>query len=85
MATTKFQLGEVVQLVSGGPHMTVVGYSNKGDVACCWFDREQKKRLSNFPQTALTTAPPEEMSDEQLNALLQKGKPKNVRAKDSAR
>lgn len=40
----EFNIGDVVQLKSGGPHMTVQhicdgsGYSNRGDIECIWFD-----------------------------------------------
>lgn len=36
---TTFKIGEVVQLKSGGPKMTVSsGPLEDGDVACTWFD-----------------------------------------------
>jgi len=35
---TKFKVGDVVQLASGGPYMTVVGDGDaKGYISCCWF------------------------------------------------
>ncbi len=34
----KFQKGDVVQLKSGGPEMTVVEVDEKGRVTCTWFE-----------------------------------------------
>jgi uncharacterized protein YodC (DUF2158 family) len=59
--THKFKVGEVVQLNSGGPRMTVMGTENGETTAmvlCEWFDKEQKLRRHNFPVTALGHAQP---------------------------
>ncbi len=32
--------GDVVRLKSGGPKMTVVSVSAKGEVECSWFDKK---------------------------------------------
>jgi len=39
-----FQPGDVVQLRSGGPAMTVQEIRADGDVLCVWFDGKQKNR-----------------------------------------
>jgi uncharacterized protein YodC (DUF2158 family) len=37
-----FQVGDVVQLKSGGPKMTVDGYED-GLVVCVWFEKTDRK------------------------------------------
>jgi uncharacterized protein YodC (DUF2158 family) len=37
-----FQEGDVVQLKSGGPRMTVEGYED-GLVVCVWFEEKNRK------------------------------------------
>lgn len=37
-----FQEGDVVQMKSGGPKMTVEGYED-GLVVCVWFEEKNKK------------------------------------------
>lgn len=76
MAKKKFKIGDDVLLKSKGPQMTVVGYTKKGQVECCWFDSDNKERRTQFPQAALMATPAAELSDEQLrtrveNELLQ--------------
>jgi uncharacterized protein YodC (DUF2158 family) len=34
---TKFKEGDIVQLKSGGPKMTVTGFSTSGYLYCKWF------------------------------------------------
>jgi uncharacterized protein YodC (DUF2158 family) len=36
---TKFKTGDIVRLKSGGPKMTVNGYTPYGQVECVWFRR----------------------------------------------
>ena len=47
-----FQVGELVQLMSGGPQMTVEGKSMSGNIICSWFVGDVPKRES-FPAGAL--------------------------------
>ena len=70
MPKPRLKIGDNVQLVSGGPHMTVIR-NTKGQAECCWFDKEQKERRSKFPEAALMHTPPSEIPDEQLIALAQ--------------
>jgi uncharacterized protein YodC (DUF2158 family) len=53
----EFKIGDVVQLKSGGPKMTVTSvgvehYSEKPVVSCVWFV-ETKESRGNFPPDAL--------------------------------
>jgi uncharacterized protein YodC (DUF2158 family) len=48
-----FQEGEVVQLKSGGPSMTVEGYED-GLVICVWFEKTDRK-TSAFKESTLKT------------------------------
>jgi uncharacterized protein YodC (DUF2158 family) len=49
--------GDVVQLKSGGPHMTIS--SIFGDQAVCiWFDSEGKRTQEDFPLDTLKEVPP---------------------------
>jgi uncharacterized protein YodC (DUF2158 family) len=73
MSKPQFKIGDTVQLLSGGPQMTVVAVKS-GKTECCWFDKEQKARRANFPQRALIPADLNKMSDKQLNAMLQRAK-----------
>ena len=45
------QPGDVVQLKSGGPLMTVHAI-NQGGVVCTWFDKTNHK-TATFPETTL--------------------------------
>jgi uncharacterized protein YodC (DUF2158 family) len=47
-----FKKGDVVQLKSGGPRMTVTGYSELGNVICRWFS-SGKSTEETFPDDAL--------------------------------
>jgi uncharacterized protein YodC (DUF2158 family) len=53
----KFKTGDLVQLKSGGPIMTVVdtGYA---DLVCSWF-AGKKHEKGSFPAAALNPAPSE--------------------------
>lgn len=48
----QFQLGDVVELRSGGPQMTVTGTSQSGWVMCSWF-KDGKYESGTFPPEAL--------------------------------
>ena len=47
-----FEIGDVVQLRSGGPRMTVQGLVSDGDVVCQWFEGNAIHEKS-FPKEAL--------------------------------
>ncbi len=50
----EFRVGEVVQLKSGGPKMTVSSSGNDSDsVECTWFDDDNKPQYFTFPASAL--------------------------------
>ena len=52
----QFQVGDVVQLKSGGPHMTIQYVSKETeDVTCVWFEGTTEKR-EDFNRRALVTA-----------------------------
>jgi uncharacterized protein YodC (DUF2158 family) len=54
-----FKAGDVVQLKSGGPLMTVNFVESDGDVqvaACSWFLKD-KKESSRFPVSTLKLVP----------------------------
>jgi len=61
--TNQFKIGDVVQLASGGPKMTVTDVGNDGfgkpTVWCAWFvstkDGGLKEENSTFPPAALKT------------------------------
>lgn len=40
----RFNVGDVVALISGGPLMTVERPDDGGLVACCWFDGGELRR-----------------------------------------
>jgi uncharacterized protein YodC (DUF2158 family) len=47
-----FEIGDVVQLRSGGPKMTVNSLVSNGDVVCQWFECDDVHE-ENFPKEAL--------------------------------
>lgn len=49
-----FQVGDVVQLKSGGPEMTVIDQSQNGSkVECMWFVADNEFRTQSMPAVAL--------------------------------
>jgi uncharacterized protein YodC (DUF2158 family) len=58
-----FKVGDVVQLKSGGPLMTVVGFGADANgnqrVNCTWFDEKNIERNGAFPAEALQPYDPE--------------------------
>ena len=52
MTSEAFEVGDKVQLKSGGPVMTVVLADNQ-DATCVWFDEKQAKQNAVFPAAAL--------------------------------
>jgi uncharacterized protein YodC (DUF2158 family) len=51
----QFRVGDVVELKSGGPEMTVSFILPTGKVFCVWFDRSEKME-ETFPPEALQLA-----------------------------
>ena len=47
-----FDIGQVVQLRSGGPKMTVHSLVSDGDVVCQWFESNEVHQ-ENFPKNVL--------------------------------
>jgi uncharacterized protein YodC (DUF2158 family) len=80
MAKPQAKIGDIVQLASGGPQMTIISIKG-GQTECSWFDKEQKQRRAHFPEKALMPVPGEKMSDEQLMALAQRGSRKSSKRK----
>jgi uncharacterized protein YodC (DUF2158 family) len=67
MAEARFKVGDVVQLPSGGPTMTVAGIESAGNhpdaaerVECRWFEHNEygywTLRIESFPADALVKA-----------------------------
>ncbi|WP_372402914.1 YodC family protein [Alcaligenes faecalis] len=49
-----FRIGDVVQLRSGGPEMTVIDMNQKGEnVKCVWFMIDNRSRTQSFPAASL--------------------------------
>jgi uncharacterized protein YodC (DUF2158 family) len=48
-----FQIGDVVQLKSGGPYMTIENFSDGGNAFCVWFDGTERKTGSFNPRTLM--------------------------------
>jgi uncharacterized protein YodC (DUF2158 family) len=51
------QLGDRVQLKSGGPIMTVGEVSNDGSLWCQWFDTKDELKGSSFNRSVLAKVP----------------------------
>lgn len=60
MSDQKFKVGDVVQLCSGGPKMTVESVNENGTVSCVWFpphaEQMNKPCAYTFTAEALTSA-----------------------------
>ena len=52
----KFKPGDVVQLNSGGPRMTVVAMQSDGTLRCIWFREDGTQDNGVFAQVALRAA-----------------------------
>lgn len=49
-----FNVGDVVQLKSGGPEMTVIDKNQEGsNVKCLWFVIDNRARTQSIPAVAL--------------------------------
>ena len=46
-----FKIGDVVQLKSGGPHMTVSHVNDKGNLSCHWFNEKASEYEHNWPNS----------------------------------
>ena len=53
---TSFKPGDVVQLNSGGPKMTLESVQNDGTLRCVWFQEDGKRDSGVFAQVALRAA-----------------------------
>jgi len=53
---TNFKPGDVVQLNSGGPKMTVAAVQSDGTLRCVWFHEDGKQDNGVFAQVALRAA-----------------------------
>jgi uncharacterized protein YodC (DUF2158 family) len=51
-----FKPGDVVQLNSGGPKMTVVAVLSDGTMRCTWFNDDGRSDSGVFPQAGLRAA-----------------------------
>jgi uncharacterized protein YodC (DUF2158 family) len=49
----ELKVGDVVQLNSGGPKMTVAALQSEGAVRCVWFSPDGKPESAVFPPSAL--------------------------------
>jgi uncharacterized protein YodC (DUF2158 family) len=49
----RFKPGDVVQLRSGGPLMTVMSVGSEGDCRCVWFTEEALSPGFSFSEAAL--------------------------------
>lgn len=54
----KFSPGQMVILISGGPPMTVVKYSENGPVICQWTSKSGKPETSEFEEAVLKLSNP---------------------------
>ena len=72
MAKKRYAIGKIVNLKSGGPKMTVLGYAKNGQAECGWFEEDGRQRQTTFPDAALIATPVKEFSDQQLKAIILK-------------
>jgi uncharacterized protein YodC (DUF2158 family) len=56
------KIGDIVQLKSGGPTMTVTGSERRG-VRCDWFGKDEDARCEEFPVDALIVNLPIQRTD----------------------
>lgn len=50
---TKLEVGDIAQLKSGGPLMTVSIAEKKAVVQCCWFNKDIKLEVLELPTSIL--------------------------------
>ena len=65
METSKFRVGDVVKLKSGGPAMTVIAYDPDRDgeykcpyTTCSWFSSDNCQEKGRFPVEAIDVVAP---------------------------
>jgi len=51
-----WQAGDVVELKSGGPRMTVDNVEGEDAVVCVWLDKNGEKKLGSFRSVMLQKA-----------------------------
>ena len=56
---SEFKKGDVVQLKSGGPAMTVSKERRAGELFCEWFDATEKYQSQDFEPDSLKTYEPQ--------------------------
>ena len=62
------KIGDIVQLKSGGPAMTVLGLSGADDLTCVWYAAQADEYRSQvFPKTALDLIQYDDDDDEDLD------------------
>lgn len=57
---TQFNPGDLVQLKSGGPLMTVKQIQSNGDLFCIWFEGAKQNNGVFAPATVKTVRSPED-------------------------
>jgi uncharacterized protein YodC (DUF2158 family) len=57
MSLEQFKVGDVVQLKSGGPRMTIMRVEDGGYYFCKWFDNKGAIGQGEFPGAALIEVP----------------------------
>jgi uncharacterized protein YodC (DUF2158 family) len=57
VADSMFKKGDVVQLASGGPRMTIYRESEAGQLWCEWFDAKGNKQSDEFDPATLVKTP----------------------------
>jgi uncharacterized protein YodC (DUF2158 family) len=57
MSAEQIEEGDIVQLKSGGPAMTVLSVEQSGYLLCKWFDDKSKSHHEQFPPRALRKIP----------------------------
>ena len=78
--TINFQLGDVVQLKSGGPKMTVVGIS-KDKVNCSWF-ADGKLEAALIPKAGVSKFSEKEKTEKKKDEKKKDEKNKDEKKKD---
>lgn len=63
MPSEQFKIGDVVQLMSGGPIMTVVRVEKDNCYFCQWFDNKDIVHERTFPANALSRTRPHDPLD----------------------
>jgi uncharacterized protein YodC (DUF2158 family) len=55
VTTPSVNIGDVVELKSGGPQMAVEFYDDRDPsrVICCWFDSDGNRKEGNFSMASL--------------------------------